>query len=359
MATQSRRAAASVSELLHAKPEAFEFFQAVRLLRRSWDGGGRIGAGDPADEMLRFRSEVSFSFPAADVTRLVRAGEEERAAVMTVGFLGVATPGSFGSLPVPYTQEILDQAAEKNTALRDFLDLFNHRLISLFYRGWEKYCLPVQYESREARYFERALFGLLGLGTEGLRGRLCFDDHALLPRAGLLAMAPVPAVVLEAVLESYFRVPVQVMQFQPAWYEIDPDEQNRLGARNSRLGEDLFLGARVKLEQFKFGLRVGALDWDRYQEFLPVAQGFRSLVDLVCLATTPDLDFEVRPVLRAEDVPPLRLEHTPSRACRLGWSTWLANEAFERDADDAVLIPIRGTGPGRRASARDPMEVRP
>lgn len=359
MASESRRATASVSELLYAKPAAFEFFQAVRLLRRMGEGQGRVGAEDPEDERVRFRSEVSLSFPAADVTRLARPGEEERAAVVTVGFLGVATPGSFGSLPTPYAQEILDQQAQKNTALRDFLDLFNHRVISLFYRAWEKHCLPVQYESGGGRYFERALFGLLGLGTEGLRGRLGFDDHALLPRAGLLGMRPLPAVALQAALESYFRVPVDVVQFQPAWYDIAPEEQNRLGARNSRLGDDLFLGGRVKLEQFKFGLRVGPLDWDTYQEFFPTAPGFRALVDLVRLATTPELDFEVRPVLRAEDVAPLRLEHTPSRATRLGWSTWLADGGFARDADDAVLLPPESAGRARSATAPGSMEVRP
>ncbi len=69
-------------------------------------------------------------------------------------------------------------------------------------------------------------------------------------------MAPLPAVALESLVESYFQVPVEVEQFLPAWYSIDEDEQNRLGAANSRLGEDLFIGGRVRLSEFKFGLRL-------------------------------------------------------------------------------------------------------
>jgi type VI secretion system protein ImpH len=348
MATESRRTLPAVGERLYEHPAAFEFFQAVRLLRRIRGGRGGVGELDPGDEIVRFRSAVSLAFPRADITELHRAGDGEPAARMTVGFMGMATPGSFGALPLCYTRETLEQEDQKNPALRDFFDLFNHRALSLFYRAWEKHCLPVQHESGDAPFFERALFGLAGLGTPGLRDRCAFDDHALLSRGGLLGMSPIPATALRGVLESYFQVPVEIEQFVPTWYEIDEGEQNRLGQRGSRLGEDLFLGGRVRLVQFKFGVRLGPLDWDGYQEFFPVAQGFRALVDMVRLASTPDLDFEVRPVLRAEDVPPLKLEREPKRACRLGWSTWLASEAPARDANDAVLVPQEG-----------PMEARP
>jgi type VI secretion system protein ImpH len=333
------------------------------LLRRLRDDGAGIGEDDPDEEALRFRSEVSLSFPTRDIAKLEPPGEEGRAAVMTVAFLGMATPGSFGSLPTRYAEEILEQEKQKNFALRDFFDLFNHRFVSLFYRAWEKYHLAVQYEVGDARFFERALSSVIGMGTDGLAGRIALEDRALLSRAGLLAMAPVPEVALAGVLESYFGVPVEVEQFLPTWYPIEEGEQNRLGAANSRLGEDVFVGAGVCLAQFKFGLRLGPLDWNRYQEFFPTAEGFHALVDLVRLAVTPELDFETRLILRAEDAPALRLEHTPSQACRLGWSTWLKSEEFRRDPDDAVLVPegraaVLSAGVPRAASL-DSMEGRP
>ena len=313
-------------------------------------------------ETVRFTSRAAFGFRGGDVDSVEPRKSDESPPRVEVNFLGIATPASFGSLPTPYVEEIRYQERQKNRAMRDFLDLFNHRLISLFYRAWEKYCLPVQYEAGDSRFFERALFGVIGIGTPGLEGRLAFEDRALLSRTGLLAMAPLPAVALESLLESYFEVPVEVEQFLPAWYGIDEDEQNRLGAANSRLGEDLFIGGRVRLSEFKFGLRLGPLDWDRYQEFFPIAAGFHALVDLVRLAVTPELDFETRLVLRAEDVPPLRLEHTPSQACRLGWSTWLMGGERLGDADDAVLVPGSLAAPPRGArpgASLDSMEVRP
>ena len=64
---------------------------------------------------------------------------------MLVAFLGLTGPS--GVLPPHYTAHADARVcAAKDTSLRDLLDMFNHRLISLFYRAWEKYRLPFAYE---------------------------------------------------------------------------------------------------------------------------------------------------------------------------------------------------------------------
>lgn len=337
MASESGSTSAPLRETLFGSPGRFEFFQAVRLLKRLAGRPGGVAEEDPDDEIARFRAEISLGFPTADVTEIAPPGEQARATSMTVGFMGVARFGSFGSLPTAYAEEILRCERDKNPALREFLDLFNHRFISLFYRAWEKHRLPIQHETGKARFFERALFALIGLGTSGLRGRLPLTDRALLSRAGMLAIRPIPAECLARVIESYFGLEARVRQFVPGWYEVDPADRSRLGAANSTLGEDLFLGERTRLIQCRFELQLGPLDWSQYQEFFPSSAGFRALDGLVRLATTADLDFDTRLVLRKEEVPPLRLERTPRLACRLGWSTWLHREIRDADAADAVL----------------------
>ena len=127
MGSASGRPAASVRDKLFERPAAFRFFQAVRLLKLLRAGEGTVDADDPDDEIVRFRSQVSLSFPPADITDLVDFGTEGRAAVMEVAFMGMAAAESFGSLPQCYTEKIYEEAKEKNYALRDFLDLFNHR----------------------------------------------------------------------------------------------------------------------------------------------------------------------------------------------------------------------------------------
>ena len=341
-----------MKERLFEKPARFEFFQAVRLLQRlREDDGAVVGTDDPGDELVRFKSQLTLNFPTCAITELTDFGEEGRAAVMEVGFMGVATAASFGALPQCYTEHLLDLEKDKNSAARAFLDLFNHRFISHLYRSWEKYHLGASHESGSESFYERALFGLIGLGTQGLRGRLDLDDKALLSRAGLLGMAPMPVTALEGLIESYFGVPVSVKQFLPAWYAIESEDQNRLGERSTRLGEDLYLGSTIRLSQFRFEVRIGPLDWDRYQDFFPETDGYRALVSLVRMSVTPEIDFQTRPVLRAEDVPGLRLEHTPSQNTRLGWSTWLTSEEPREDADQAVMAGEVFARPSAPASA--------
>lgn len=337
-----------MSEPVYQGPRRYEFFQAVRLLRRLLPGRASIGThSDPEDEFVRFRSAVDLSYPATDVVEIREPEEPRQPAEMTVSFMGVATPGSFGSLPTRYAEEVLARNADKNPALGEFFDLFNHRFISLFYRAWEKHQLAVRYEHDDHElFFERALFSAIGLGTPGLLGRLPFDERALLFRAGLLSMAPVPARVLEQLVESYFQVPARVEPFRPQWCALEESDQNRLGARNSGLGEDLIVGEQIRLVQFRFNLRIGPLDWSRYQEFLPSGSAYPALLELVRLATSQDLDWDVTVALQAEDVPPLKLEVSRDRPTRLGWSTWLTAKGLGRHAEDARFPGDREPQPG-------------
>src|SRR5262249_36542598 len=154
---------------------------------------------------------------------------------MTVAFLGLTGPS--GVLPRHYTELLLRMEREANgsekRALRAWLDLFNHRLISLFYRAWEKYRFYVAYErgehaGREPDAFTQVLFSLAGLGVPKLRGRLRvvtpegpgertvarIDDLALLHYSGYLAQRPRCATSLEALLGDYFGLAVRVEQFR-------------------------------------------------------------------------------------------------------------------------------------------------
>lgn len=348
MATESGGAAAPLVEELFAAGHSFEFFQAVRILESLAAGGQRLGGDtDPAEEPLRLRSSVGLSFPTSTVRKIEEPREDQTAPSLTASFFGVATPASFGSLPTCYAELVLARQRDHDPALREFLDLFNHRLLSLFYRAWEKHRFDLVYErsgAREGGDFERGLFALLGLGTGGLRDRLPFADIGLLRWSGALSRGCASAQELEDLVGEQFGVPVTVEQFVAGWYESDPTERINLGGRDARLGRDTYLGETVRVAQFRFRLCFGPLGWDEYQRFLPVGDAYGPLRELVRLATGPEFDCDVKLVLRAEDAFPLQLGGERRTDFRLGWTTWLFTRPLTSDPSHVVRAPAFRSG---------------
>jgi type VI secretion system protein ImpH len=358
-----------VSELLQREPFRFEFFQALRLLETLCREQYRTDpqtepnvvqpdapAGHPA---VRLRAAASLAFPPAENVSLLAGtreadGEPRRFPFpyeMTVGFMGLTGPA--GVLPLHYTTRLIDRCQPRHGdyALRDFLDIFNHRALSMLFGAWAKHFLPYAYEHyRQGAgpaedLFTFCLRGLVGLGTRGLENRLGVDDETIIYYAGHFAHFPRPAVSLEQLLADYFGLPVQVQQFRGRWLNLSPEDRSRLPClaqsrgQNVKLGwdGDLVLGTRIWDVQTKFRIRVGPLDYRQFLDFMPAGRGLRRLSDLTRLYVGPHVDFDVQLVLRHNEVPRTRLTFDRSAAQRLGWNSWLKREDFVRDTDQAVF----------------------
>src|SRR5688572_13436222 len=184
MASSGRRPDPSLKDLLFDKAYEFEFFQAVRLLARMFPERLAIGLDAmPSQELVRFHIHQSMEFPASQVRSLNHAELDSSPAPMTLAFMGLTGP--LGVLPWHYTEMLIQLQFEKKPELADFFDLFNHRMISLFYRAWEKHHFFVSYERKANRSgdggddeFTQYLFDLVGMGTPGLRGRMCISDYS-------------------------------------------------------------------------------------------------------------------------------------------------------------------------------------
>jgi type VI secretion system protein ImpH len=312
----------------------FEFFQAVRVLERLFPEREPVGgAAHPAREAARFGAHQTLRFPASEIQEVrISEGDNEPPQV-TVNFMGLTGPS--GVLPQHYTELLLERAYRKDPALIAFLDLFNHRMISLFYRAWEKYRFPVAYE-RGSDSFTRYLTSLIGMGTEGMERRLGFEDQGLLLYAGLIQQRPHSAVGLKSLLRDYFDLPVEVFQFYGHWVRLGEENQTRLGVQNHRLGFQAVLGSRIWDRQSKFRVRVGPMTCAAFEGFLPGGRSHGPLMQLSRFFAGLELDFDVQLVVQSHEVPACRLQSGGGGA-RLGLSSWLKVREFTHDADDPVL----------------------
>ncbi len=329
---------AAVAAALDRDPYNFDFFQAVRLLQRMAADRQPVGRFvDPSEEAVRFAVNPSLAFPASQIQVLTR--EEGRPARLTVNFMGLTGP--LAVLPVFYTERIIERLrSKKDGTLRDFFDIFHHRLISLFYQAWQKYRFTVAYETGERDRFSHHLLDLMGLGTEGLANRQAVGDDALIYYSGLLAHTPRTASSLEQILEDYFEVPVEVEQFAGGWYRLDNDTQCRLeeGDRTStQLGLGAVVGHEVWDQQSRVRVHVGPLSFQHYLDFLPTGTAYKPLVALLNFFGNREFDFDVRLILRREEVPRCQLGLDESDGPQLGWVTWVRSQPMPRDAGDTIL----------------------
>src|SRR5262245_39338592 len=332
---------ATLEDWLFAEGHRFDFFQAVRLLEiihsgnqdqatryRQKDIQQFVPPGqtaDPTKEIVHFRSAVKLDFPPSDIAD-VRNNEKQvkstspAPAEMTVNFLGLA--GCLGALDIPTTELVLQRESHSDQALKDFLDIFNHRLVSLLYRIRKHHRVGLSSATPGEDHFSRYLYSIIGMGTPRLQGRMHVRDRALLYYAGLLALYPRSITGLKRILADYFQVEVEAQQFVGAWCDLEESQWSAIGnsGRNQRLGSDtVVLGTRVWDQHARFEIQLGPLTLEEFESFLPTEWRFAVLCDLIRFYVKDEFDFNIRLILKAEEIPMVELGTHPP----LAWTSWL------------------------------------
>ncbi len=371
MAAAGGESVPTLAESLFAEGFCFDFFQAVRLMEKMSPNRTPLGYdGPPATEVVRFRVHNSLTFPPSEIYQIEAPNARMKLPVMSVAFMGLTGPS--GVLPRHYTERLMLAAETKGPeryVVRDWFDLFNHRLISLFYRAWTKYRYWLAYERGEYAeldpdIFTESLYCLIGMGARSLRKRLHVsvrpaeskqdhvlarvDDLALVFYSGFLSHRPRCAISLERMLEDYFGIPIRVLEFQGQWLQLDPENQSQVGTENGNnaLGANVVVGARVWDIRSKIRIRMGPLTYPQFASFLPDQSPnaqrklFFTLMHLVRLYVGPEIKVEVQLILKASEIPACK---SGKMGARLGWDSWVTSRPRKRDSDDAVFAGISVT----------------
>jgi len=345
MATESGIQAADLKfaplrELLDQDPYSIHFFQAVRLLGRLYPERNPVGLFvSPSTEVVRFSSVPSLAFPASEIQEFSVGSDGQPA--LSVNFMGLCA--AVGALPDVYTEFLLERAREKDRGPGDFFDIFNHRLISLFYRGWQKHHFYVAFERTGAGddVITEKLLDLIGLGAKSLQHRMDIDDEACLYYSGLLSQRRPTAQGLRQLLEDYFDVPVSVHQFTGMWRRLPLNNRSFLIGTETfseQLGIGTIVGDEAYDQHGTVTIRIGPLNFARYQEFLPGAPASVALRSWLRLYTNREFDFVIRLVLHRDEVPSLALGDEQLAAPSLGLVSWIRNRPLDRDPDEATYL---------------------
>lgn len=344
MATDGRGPAPPLAKQLEDEGPAFDFFQAVALLERiaGVSPGESVGAGgEPSREAVRFTSSTRMAFSGAEIAAITPSPKAARP-TMEVTFLGLA--GAEGPLPAPLSEKVM-QASRADSAARDLLDIFNHRLVSLAYRLRKRHRVGLGVTSPEQDDTARYLFALLGLGMPEQRGHLVVNDRSLLHHAGVLAREVRSMAGLVALLQWHFGVPVEGIPLTGEHFPIEPADRTTIGpsGQNRALGRDAVLGARYWDQEAVFDLRMGPISPAALLDFLPPSgESLAPLLDLVRFYAGKTLDFRLRLLVQEEEGgEPQRLKERP----RLGYTAWVGRPRGLREVvlrSAALSIPHGG-----------------
>lgn len=327
-----------VERELREEPFLFEFFQAVRLLERLFPDKSPVGRfNPPGSEVVRFGAHSTLVFPASEIQALDWP-DDSKSGQMQVNFMGLTGPE--GVLPLYYTALVAERLRVGDKSSSDFFDIFNHRIISLFYLAWEKYRFSVAYEREGLDPFSHHLLDLIGMGTPALQARLPILDESLLYYSGLIAQHPRTASALQNLLTDYFEVPVEVEQFAGGWYPLDRQTQTSLQggfSESEELGLGVVVGDEVWDQTARVRIKIGPLTLPQYQDFLPQGTAFPALRALTRFFSNGEFDFEIQLILHRNDVPPCELGAEDENAPQLGWHTYIKNQEMKQDASDTIL----------------------
>ncbi|UQA55629.1 type VI secretion system baseplate subunit TssG [Polyangium aurulentum] len=303
----------------------YSFFRLVYTLERLFPGSAPVGQlGPVADERIRLRADTSLIFASTDVSELAMtkfADQVERARLSTA-FLGLY--GSVSPLPTYYVEDLAQEDYQGGPQpKREFLDVFNHRLLSLLYRAWTKYRHSVGYRKKGNDPFTRRLW--CAAGIDGFRaGEHTSPLHRFLylRYAPLLASKSRSSRGLEVVLQDLFgSMGVSIEQFIGHWTLLEKPLRNKLGVANHQLGESLTVGRWVYDGTGRFKIVLGPLKYEEYMSFLPGGANRPILKATVDTLTRGAVDAMLELHVKTEDAP--RFQLASPRASTLARTTWL------------------------------------
>ncbi|MGY4533149.1 type VI secretion system protein ImpH [Pseudomonas sp. TE3786] len=322
MATRSRPAPRPLSEHLRAEPQAFELLQALLVLEREQPRATSLGCGtSPAAEAVRLRGPLTPLFAASQVESLL--SDEDGKTQLTTPVFGLGGPD--GPLPYAYQEWLQQRARLKDHAPAAFLDLFQHRLLSLLYRVLRKHRIALGFGVPNASPVQAQLRAFTGLLPKTLQERQALSDSAILSRSALFIGGRRSLAGFSTLVRQHFAQPVQASAYAGAWRSIPAASRSRLGrgGRNLKLGHDAVAGSRVWDEHAGISLTLGPLEPHQASGLLPGGEAHSQLASLASFYFGPDLDCTLR--LLVKGAAPLSLNRQD--APRLSWNTGLQVQA--------------------------------
>lgn len=308
----SRLKATGLLEALHGRVAEANVYRFCQLLEQAMPAHPPLGSTtDPADDPVRFRPDPGMGFPASELRAIeTDANRPRRSATVRTRLLGLY--GVDSPLPTAFLDDIA-QRREGHEALEGFLDIFNHRIFTQFYRIWRKYSYPATFEEGGSDNTSQCLLGLIGLGIPGTATRIATPVSRFL---ALLSVMRLPTRNAEGILALVsLLAPNTRVKVTPHWpqkiplarpaslssqYPVSLSQGTPLGAMGHDANSQLHLALFTEDQQEARGWLPGGQLYNDLLVLLRVYLGWRCTARLqlsLPMASLPQPVLGAAPVL--------------------------------------------------------------
>src|SRR5215471_4187207 len=192
-------------------------------------------------DVVAFFTALSFAPASLAAFEPSSQGRPPRLQVALFGLLGPNGP-----LPLHITEFARERERHAgDAALSRFLDVFHHRLVTLFYRAWAQAQPHVNRDRPGDDRFGGYVAAFAGLSLTAFRRRDAIPDLAKFFHASALMRPSRNPEGLTAILRQFFGIPVQIQEFVGHWLVFSDRERTRLGGAGATLGAGAVLGGRA------------------------------------------------------------------------------------------------------------------
>ncbi|MBR1479696.1 MAG: type VI secretion system baseplate subunit TssG [Alphaproteobacteria bacterium] len=251
-----KTAETSLFKKLVFSPEKFSFVKAVD-----------VAISVCGSEFVKLKSQVNFSAKFSDVSAI--DGLLDGIGEIHTNIGGIA--GYDGALPDCFTEKFLTFNKNSRTAITDFFDMLNNRMLSLRYSYSKRLDTASLSVPVERAVIGRIIFSLSGLGWNAAENT-CLPEQFRISAQNIFWSSTRSSSGLKTLLSSFFRVPISIEQFCGGFVEVSKDEQTVIGSsvcRYNRVGKSCILGNKVWDAAKGIRIHIGALKYEDYLRFLP------------------------------------------------------------------------------------------
>ena len=311
---------ADLKKRLLSEGRRYSFVQAYRLLSLLILRDPFADEGDVEKRILS-RPDLSLDFPGTDIISISEdLGTDPERYSITATFLGLY--GVSSPLPTFYTEDLLQEASEDRTIVRDFLDFINQPLYHLFFKCWARHRLFHGVVEKASTETLERMFCLIGFSSPSLKE--CFETpYSLLRYIGLATQTPRSAEGLRSLLADALSEPtVRIEQCVPRVVDIPEDQRLSLGVRAHCLGETSYCGSKIDDFTGQFRVRVGPISEEGFQTFLPDKPLFQKVRSMIRFYLDQPFSWDLQVAVERGEIKMASLGDMGTS--RLGWNTWLS-----------------------------------